>query len=90
MAAPIQKTELLLGHIRRGDWAKALSLANTFRMLPRDVLVAIRKGHAARTNPRLYRGLGHDPELLVEQGKAALQGFYAQRLATPAPKEGLS
>jgi hypothetical protein len=54
-AAPVCKTDLLLALIRGGEWSRALSLANRFRLFPPDVKRAIRQGHAAGTNPRLSR-----------------------------------
>lgn len=77
---PPTKTSQLIELVRDGEWARALSLANTFRLLPREILVAIRKGHAARTNPRLYRGMGQDPDALVAAGKAAILQQYGDRL----------
>jgi hypothetical protein len=77
---PPRKTDRLLELLRAGEWAKALALANTFRILPPAVLRAIRQAHAARSNPRLYRGMGRNPETLVEAGKAALTSHYGERL----------
>jgi hypothetical protein len=77
---PPTKTSRLLELIRTGDWPRALSLAATFRMLSCEVLLAIRRGHAARMNPRLYAQLGQEPDALVEAGKAALHAHYGDRL----------
>jgi hypothetical protein len=79
-SAPVCKTDLLLALIRGGEWNRALSLANRFRLFPPDVKRAIRQGHAAGTNPRLYRGMGRDPEQLVAAGRAALLRHYGARL----------
>ena len=77
---PPTKTSILLGHLRAGDWQRALSMAATFRMLPPEIMLAIRRGHAARTNPRLYAGMGEDPTQLVEAGRAALMTQWGARL----------
>lgn len=74
------KTARVLAHLQAGEWAKALSLAATFRMLPLEIRQAIRRAHAANTNPRLYRGMKHDPDQLVAAGKAALLQQYGDRL----------
>ncbi len=78
MPARITKTQQLIGHMRAGDWSRALSLASTFRMLGahRD---AIRLAHECRVHPRFYRGLGRDPEQAVAAGIAALKLLYPER-----------
>ena len=69
------KTEQLVGLMRAGDWPRALSLANTFRMLGqhRDT---IRLAHECRVWPAFYRGVGRDPDAAVAAGIAALQQLY--------------
>jgi hypothetical protein len=71
----ITKTQLLIGYMHAGDWNRALSLANTFRMLGphRDT---IRLAHECRVHPRFYRGLGRDPDAAVAAGIAALRLLY--------------
>ena len=48
------KNQILIGYMHEGDWTRALSLANTFRMLGphRD---AIRLAHECRVHPGFYR-----------------------------------
>jgi hypothetical protein len=77
---PPTKTSRVLAHLRAGEWAQALSLAATFRMLPLEIRTAIQRAHAARTNPRLYRGMGQDPDAMIAAGKAALLQQYGERL----------
>jgi hypothetical protein len=74
----ITKTAQLIAYMRAGDWNRALSLANTFRMLGkhRDT---IRLAHECRVWPHFYRGLGRDPEAAVAAGIAALQQLYPER-----------
>ena len=71
-AEPISKTQLLINHMRAGEWSRALSLANGFRWLGphRDT---IRLAHECRVHPNFYRGLGRDPEAAVAAGIAALK-----------------
>src|SRR5450755_1228773 len=72
IAVRITKTQRLIGYMRAGDWPRALSLANTFRMLGthRDT---IRLAHECRVWPRFYRALGRDTDAA---GIAALQQLY--------------
>jgi hypothetical protein len=72
------KTQRLVRLMQAGDWNRALSLANTFRMLGahRDT---IRLAHECRVWPRFYRSLGRDPEAAVAAGIAALQQLYPER-----------
>jgi hypothetical protein len=74
----ITKTQQLIALMAAGDWPRALSLANTFRMLGvhRDT---IRLAHECRVWPRFYRALGRDPEAAVAAGIAALQQLYPER-----------
>ena len=77
MTLPPSKTSLVLELMRTEQWTRAISIAaNCFRNLPAETRAAIRTGHAARCNPALYRGMGHDPDALFEVGKAALQAYY--------------
>ena len=74
IAVRITKTQ----RMRAGDWRRALSLANTFRMLGthRDT---IRLSHECRVYPNFYRSLGRDPEAAVTGGIAALKQLYPER-----------
>jgi hypothetical protein len=74
----ITKTQLLIGYMHAGDWNRALSLANNFRMLGAH-RQTIRLAHAARVHPRFYRGIGRDPEADVAAGVAALKLLYPER-----------
>ena len=78
IAVRITKTQRLIGYMRAGDWRRALSLANTFRMLGthRDT---IRLAHECRVYPNFYRSLGRDPEAAVAAGIAALKQLYPER-----------
>jgi lipopolysaccharide biosynthesis regulator YciM len=78
MTARITKTQLLIRYMRAEDWQRALSLANTFRMLGthRDT---IRLAHECRVWPKFYRSLGRDPEEAVAAGIAALKLLYPER-----------
>jgi hypothetical protein len=71
----ITKTQQLIGLMSAGDWPRALSLANKFRMLGshRDT---IRLAHECRVWPRFYAALGRDPKAAVAAGIAALQQLY--------------
>ena len=82
MRARITKTQRLIDHMRAGNWQRALSLANTFRMLGphRDT---IRLAHECRVHPAFYRGLGRDPEAAVAAGIAALKLLYPERPPCP-------
>jgi hypothetical protein len=80
---PITKTQRLRDLIAAGDWARALSLANTFRHLGphRDT---IRLAHECRVHPRYYCGLGRDPEAATAAGIAALRQLYPTNPTTGA------
>lgn len=72
------KTAQLIALMRAEDWPRALSLAASFRMLGNHRAV-IHRAHAARINPRFYRGLGLDPDALVAAGILALKQLYPER-----------
>lgn len=71
----VTKTQKLIGFMRSGDWARALSLANTFRML-RGYRETIRLAHECRVHPEFYRQIGVDTEAAVQAGIAALRRLY--------------
>ena len=71
----LTKTQRLIGYMRAGEWPRALSLANTFRMLGPH-RATIQRAHEARVHPRFYRGIGRDPEAAVAAGIAALKELY--------------
>jgi hypothetical protein len=75
---PPTKTSQLIAMMRAGDWAGALSLANTFRMLGAH-RETIRLAHECRVRPQFYRQLGRDPDTAVQAGIQALQQLYPPR-----------
>jgi hypothetical protein len=74
----ISKTDQLKAHMARGDWSRALSLANTFRHLGPH-RTAIRRAHECRVFPHFFVQLGHDPEALIAAGIQALKALYPER-----------
>ena len=70
---PPSKVAQLKAAMGAGDWALALRIAARFPRLGKHK-AAIVLGHEASTNAgqRLYRQLGHDPEVLKAAGKQAL------------------
>jgi len=61
-----------------GDWPRAFSIASKFQRLGRQK-AAIMRAQAARLSPGLYRQLGRDPAMVIEEGKAAMRArFEAQ------------
>jgi hypothetical protein len=61
------------------DWPRAFSIASKFaRLGPQRA--AIMRAQAARLSPGLYRQMGRDPAVVIEEGKAAMRArFEAMR-----------
>jgi hypothetical protein len=71
------KTEWLREAMGKGDWALALSIANTFQSRIREPhRDTIRLAHECRVHPAFYRAVGRDPELAVEAGIASLRALF--------------
>lgn len=76
MSQPVKKIDTLRAYMAAGDWQAALRLAASFPVLAPDVKADIVRGHEAYAHPSWCRGLGKDPQALIEAGKAALVRRY--------------
>ena len=75
---PTTKTQRLIDLMRAGDWPRAFSIASKFARLGTQ-RAAIMRAQAARLIPGFYRGLGRDPAVVIEEGKAALRERFEAR-----------
>ncbi len=76
---PQRKIDILIHHMRSGDWPAALSLASKFpRLGPHGP--TIKRAHEACCWPGFYRQLGKDPEQLFRAGIGALKDRYGRHL----------
>ena len=76
---PKTKTARLIEIMRDGDWARALGLAHTFRMLGRHGRT-IKLAHECCHYPAFYRQVGVNPREAIDAGIAALKKLYPERL----------
>ena len=61
------------------DWPRAFSIASKFQRLGPQ-RAAIMRAQAARLSPGLYRQMGRDPAMVIEEGNAAMRArFEAMR-----------
>jgi len=74
-----KKIDTLLGHMRSGNWPRALSLAASFPRLG-DERAAIVRAHEVLAHPGFYTQLGRDEDKVLRDGIAALRSRYASRL----------
>ena len=74
-----KKIDTLLGHMRTGDWPRALSLAASFPRLGEEK-AAIVRAHEVLAHPGFYAQLGRDEDQILRNGIAALRSRYASRL----------
>jgi len=74
-----KKIDVLLAHMRSGDWQRALSLAASFPRLGEEK-AAIVRAHEVLAHPGFYAQLGHDEDRILREGIAALRSRYASRL----------
>lgn len=74
-----KKINILLGHMRREDWASALRLAASFPRLGKHK-AAIVRAHEVLAHPGFYAQLGFDEDRVLEKGIAALRERYRARL----------
>jgi hypothetical protein len=71
MANAHSKLSQVRDAMRACDWELALRIAARFERLGVHA-AAIRRGHEAYVNPRLYQQIGMDPEQLKAAGRQAL------------------
>ncbi len=75
MILPSTKLSVLLDHMEKGEWEKALSLAAKFHDLG-EHKEAITRGHNAVVNRTFYIQIKRNPDMLIEAGKEALKARY--------------
>lgn len=68
---PVTKTSVITGHMRAGEWRKAVSVAARLPRLDKH-RNAILDAQGAYTNARFYEQIGKSPEALIAAGRAAL------------------
>ena len=68
----MSKLAKVLAAMDAGDWRKAIGIASKFGELgaQRDDIL---RAQSAYQSPDFYSQLGHDPEAIIEAGKAALR-----------------
>lgn len=69
------KLSILQGHMKAGEWKKAIALAAKFPRLG-VYRVAILDAHTAVVNPSFTRQLRRDPDADIAAGIAALRLAY--------------
>jgi hypothetical protein len=74
-SCPPTKLAQLRRYMRARDYRSALRLAASWPRLGEQT-VTIRQGWAAMVHPRFYEQIGRDPDLMVQQGIAAIRERY--------------
>jgi hypothetical protein len=79
MSAPVTKISLVRACAHEGDWEGALRICARFPRLG-DKRGAILAAHACltRSGRSFYQQIGKDPDLLVEEGIAAIKEQYCE------------
>lgn len=72
-----RKIDTLRRFMNAGEWEKAVRFAARFPRLGEHKAV-ITRAASALLSPALYRGMGKDPDALLEEAVAALKMRYEQ------------
>ena len=73
-----KKIDKLRAMMDAGQWDAAIKLAARFPRLGEHEK-PIRQASSAMLSPGMYRGMGRDPDALIEAGKQALIARYPRR-----------
>jgi hypothetical protein len=73
-----KKIDQLRAMMDAGDWPAAIKFAARFPRLGEHEK-PIRQASSAMLSPGMYRGMGKDPDALIEAGKRALIDRYPRR-----------
>ena len=75
----VKKTDIVREAVAAGQWKKALSIAKGFRMgITKEQHSDMTRAHECLVDPRFYRSLGLDTDMIVAKGVETVQQLYGQ------------
>lgn len=79
---PPKKTDLVIQHMKDGDWRSALRIAKTFKLgLTKDQVRILGRAHEAYHYGATMAQMKLDPEACIQRGIALLTELYGARIA---------